>query len=314
MAERSAVPVDALDRSRASPPSHLTDPPQAGHDLEDLFEDFNRLTDALRRSHDELEERVERLQKELAEKNRELERKKRLEALGRIAAGLAHEIRNPLGSIVLYLDLLREEEMGRERALDLIAKIRRGVDLMDGIVRDVLTFARPDRIRPEPFPAAAVLAEAASLVEAEARAAGVAVRIAEDGEATVHADREHLRRICINLLRNAVEASPRGGEVEAGARSGRGDGVVSISVRDRGPGIPAEDLDKVFLPFWTTKQMGTGLGLAIVHTLVEAHGGEIRVENRAGGGLEVAVLLPAAPCAGAGGAPSLQAAGGREAP
>ncbi|MBN1421123.1 MAG: hypothetical protein JXP34_20290 [Planctomycetes bacterium] len=266
-------------------------------DLEGLFGDFNRLTEALRRSHDELEARVERLQLELAEKNRELERKKRLEALGRIAAGLAHEIRNPLGSVVLYLDLLREEVAGRDRAIELLWKIRKGVDLMDAIVRDVLTFAKPDRIRPETCRLAAVLREAAGLVEAEAQAAGVAVRVEGNGGATVDADRDQLRRVFINLLRNAVEASPPGGTVDALAESGGAegrDGMVAVSIRDRGPGIPEEDLDKIFLPFWSGKERGTGLGLAIVHTLVEAHGGEILVENRTGGGARVTVLLPAA--------------------
>ena len=259
-------------------------------EFRELFEDLSKATEALKKSHDELLRRVGELEAELARKNRALERKHRLEALGKLAAGVAHEIRNPLGSLALYLDLLEEQIQGNEEALSLVKQMRRAVDHLSATVKDILNFTEPGEPRKEVYEPCEILEEALALATAELNGSVEIKKSYPPERKKVIGDPDWVRRILLNLVRNACEAMPGGGVLELGIEY-EPEGVV-LSVRDSGPGIEEEDLDKVFLPFWGKKEGGTGMGLSIVHTLVEKQGGCIELSNRPEGGLEAKVFLP----------------------
>ena len=217
----------------------------------------------------------------------------RLAAIGRFAAGLAHEIRNPIGSIRGSVEVLREslQPQGDDRRLMDI--VLRESDRLDGIIRDFLDFSRPQRIVRVETDLVDVVEEILLLL---ANRAPTTIRIARDfPEGTVKAsvDAGQIRQAVWNLCLNAVEAMPDGGELRARVRTLTDAGTVEIAVHDTGVGIADADRPRLFEPFFTTKPNGTGLGLAIVHRVAEEHGGEVRVETDRGPGTSFALLLPA---------------------
>jgi signal transduction histidine kinase len=215
---------------------------------------------------------------------RRLLRSERLAAVGTMATGLAHEVRNPLNSASLQLTLL-ERRLGRGDAADTILPIARiiksEIDRLDRLVRDFLAFAQPRPIETRSIDAADLVRGVCELITPEAAAAHVAVtRELPAGPVRVLGDAERLRQVLLNLTRNALEAigSTRGGNLHLRARETAGG--VDIEVEDDGPGF-AEDLP-IFDAFFTTKEQGTGLGLALVHRIITDHGGTIRVSSRPG--------------------------------
>jgi len=269
--------------------------PGDGEEFRELFEALSTATEALKRSHDELLARVAELEAELARKNRALERKHRLEALGKLAAGVAHEIRNPLGSLSLYLDLLESEVEGRREALALIERMRQAVEHLSNTVTDILTFTEPGEARAVTYTPSEVLEEALALATAQLNGSVRVERSCPPQERTAVGDPDWIRRVLLNLIRNACEAMPQGGILQAAVRY-EPEHVV-FTIRDSGSGIPEEDIDKVFLPFWGKREGGTGMGLSIVHSLVERHGGSVELANHPEGGLQATVRLPwSVPC------------------
>jgi signal transduction histidine kinase len=258
-------------------------------ELATVLRDYMDVTDRLQRTHETLQREVERLRHELASKDQELERRRRLAALGELAAGVAHEVRNPLGAIQLYSGLLRSACADQGQALDLINKIEAGIQAIDRVVQDTLALTpRSGRLAQRPI--AEVLAAAVESSRAALQQAGVTVRIRQsEPDLAVTADGS-LVRVFVNLIVNAAQASPPGSEIEV--LVGRRERRVVVRVRDEGPGLPPELWDRVFDPFFTTKEQGTGLGLTIAHRLVEAHGGTISARNRARTGAEFTVALP----------------------
>jgi len=260
--------------------------------LAEVIAAYTEVTERLRGSHDKLAAEVARLRDELASKNRELERRSRLAALGEMAAGIAHEIRNPLGGISLYAGLLARQVADRPPALSLAGRIGSGVSRLDQIVNDVLAFA--GEIHPEirPVSLASVVAAAQDLAAGRFEQ-GQTRLICEVDDGSVAADAALLMRAISNLLYNAADAAGEG-EVRLRAKIGRD--TVEIEVCDSGPGIAPDVLDKIFDPFFTTKDAGTGLGLAIVHRIVDSHDGRLRVSNApapAGlGGARFCIVLP----------------------
>ena len=215
---------------------------------------------------------------------RRLLRAERLAAVGTLAAGLAHEVRNPLNSASLQLAVLeRRLERGETAATTTpIARIIKSeIERLDRLVRDFLAFAKPSPIDRRPVDVAQLLAAVAGLIEPEAEASHVAVTVeAPDGLAPAAGDPERLRQVLLNLTRNAVEAMhDRGGRLTLRARVVGAD-AIELDVEDDGPGF-AESLP-VFDAFFTTKDQGTGLGLSLVHRIVADHGGTIRVQSRPG--------------------------------
>jgi PAS domain S-box-containing protein len=226
-----------------------------------------------------------------------------LSTMGTLALGLAHEIRNPLNAAVLQLTLLareierapfREEGEGkrvgmRDRAQIVMGEIKR----LGRLLTEFLELARPRGLSRAPIALDELLDAVVELHQEEAAQRGVAVRRAP-AEAPVLAlgDREKLRQVFVNLLVNAIEATPAGGSIELSARAAGG--RARVEIRDTGQGIAEEDLSRLFDPFFTTKPGGTGLGLSIVRKILEQHGGSIELRSRVGEGTTSAVELPAA--------------------
>ena len=237
-----------------------------------------------------------RLREQLDEKNKELARRERLAALGEMAAGVAHEIRNPLAGIGLYAGLLERDLCDQPDALGIAVKIGAGVRKLDGIVSDILAFAHGA----EPVLCDVLLGEIRERVltqtapQADARRTTIEV---DPGLADVvlKCDVRQIERALLNLVFNAMDAAGDGGRVWVHpGKTPEGGGLFSIVVEDDGCGIDPSLLQRVFNPFFTTKDNGTGLGLAIVHRIAEAHGGLVSAENRAGGGALLTLCVPVA--------------------
>jgi signal transduction histidine kinase len=233
--------------------------------------------------------------RELKEAQERIIQHERMAVLGTFASGLAHEVRNPLNSISLQLSIL-ERRMGRLEAglagemNSLVGIIRDEVRRLDSLVGDFLLFSRASRLQHQPGDLDAVVDEVSALLAPEAEAQGVRLQRRTQGEALppVCMDAEKMKQVVINLVRNAMEAMPDGGEVTV--ESGLRDGRARIVVRDTGPGLPP-DVD-VFQIFVTTKPQGTGLGLSIVQQIVQQHRGEVRAENHPRGGACFTVTVP----------------------
>jgi two-component system sensor histidine kinase PilS (NtrC family) len=225
----------------------------------------------------------------------------RLAAIGRLAAGLAHEIRNPIGSIRGSVEVLRgtlDAQGDDRRLMDIVL---RESDRLDAIIRDFLQFSRPPHLVRVPTDVPAMLDEILLMLSNQGGVQGseaprVQIRrdVPEPG-AKADVDPAQMRQALWNLCLNAVEAMPQGGELRVGVRtvvaeSGRT--LMEITVEDTGVGITAAELTQVFEPFFTTKPQGTGLGLAIAHRIVEDHGGEIRVQSEPWRGSRFTISIP----------------------
>jgi signal transduction histidine kinase len=234
------------------------------------------------------------LYKEQRERYRRMLRADRLATIGELAAGAAHEIRNPLTSIKSSLQYL-ESRCREENEKRLLGVALRETDRIDEILAALLSFSRPTELRKEACDLVALLEESTALVAIQARAKGVDLRTSlPSAPVAVEADGSQLKQVFLNVFLNAVQAMEAGGTLTVEAlRAGSGRPLVRIT--DTGPGIPEEALEKVFDPFFTTKKGGTGLGLSICYTIVKAHGGEIEVRSRPGEGTTVLVTLPAGP-------------------
>lgn len=228
------------------------------------------------------------------------ERSQRLASLGDLAAGVAHEVRNPLNAIGVGLQRLRREfapgESGEEYRR-FLALMEGEVKRLDRIVSDFLGLARPVTLAPVRCDPGVLLREVAafSAEEAARREVHVDVNAAADLP-PIQADGDRLRQALLNLIRNAYEAMPRGGRLILAARPAAlpgGTAGVEVSVTDTGEGIPPERTPRIFDPYFTTRAGGTGLGLAIAHRIIEAHGGRIAVESAVGRGSTFRLLLPA---------------------
>jgi signal transduction histidine kinase len=276
-------------------------------DLKELMRAFTQTTEGLERTHGALQTEVARLKAELAEVNARLRRSRALAALGEMAAGIAHEIRNPLGAIQLNVQMLQEDVAGVPAQAQLCEKIGRAVETLDAIVRDVLLFARDMSIRPTPTSARALVEHAVASSEGVIASSGteLALDVGDDAACDLRADTGLVAQAIGNVLRNAIEASadaPDAPRITVTARrqrvrrpgGGRGQRIV-IGVTDRGTGIPPEVVERMFNPFFTTRQTGTGLGLAIVHRIIDAHGGHVAVSNAPTGGACVELCLPPRP-------------------
>jgi two-component system NtrC family sensor kinase len=220
-----------------------------------------------------------------------LERANQLSSLGMLAAGIAHEIRNPLVAVKTFLDLLPQrlddhEFLTQFRDLSL-SELRRVTDL----ITDLLALGKSKTAERREVEIQQTLEPVLRLMESSAkkRQVEVAVRL-EAGVPTILADPDQLKQIVLNLLLNAIESSPPGHAVTLDVRAVR-DGVV-LEVRDVGSGIPPDQLENIFHPFFTTKETGTGLGLALVHQMIVEHGGQITVDSAPGKGTTFRVVLP----------------------
>ena len=266
--------------------------PRNLEDLQEILQMYNEVTGRLQVSHEKLQAEVVRLTEQLEQKNQELERKKRLAALGEMAAGIAHEIRNPLGGIGLYASTLMADVADRPGAVELVKKISNGVRGLNSLVSDMLAFTKDLSLRKQEVCLGDLVGATVELARPGLLQHGVEVQVdagVEEMRVMVYA--RVLERVLLNMILNAAEAvgegkgkcEVRNAKCEMGAIAVRARRVgerVEICVEDNGPGIGTDAIEHIFDPFFTTKHTGTGLGLAIVHRIVEAHGGSITAENR----------------------------------
>jgi len=273
------------------------------NDLTDLVRTLNDVAGELQSTHATLQAQVVQLQGELAEANAQLRRSQALAALGEMAAGIAHEVRNPLGSIQLNVQMLASELDARPEQAALCTKVSQAVEGIDAIVRDVLSFAREMRIRPELLGAADIFSRALDACESLIHRSGIEVQRHVCDELEIEADALLLTQALGNVVRNAVEAIVESScktkelilsaEVEyRRAPDGKRAAHLVLAVEDSGPGIPQGIKDRIFNPFFTTRSTGTGLGLAMVNRITEAHGGHIALGTSSLGGAKVELCLP----------------------
>jgi len=255
-------------------------------DLAELMSAFNEVTAKLEQTHAQLRGEVRRLSAELREANEALQRSRRLAALGELAAGIAHEVRNPLGSIRLYATMLEEDLADRPECRQVACKIGSAVRGLDAVVGDVLTFAREIRVRTMPVGSDELLTHAADACCAES--AGVVRCDLARPSIAIECDAGLVHQALVNVIRNACDANRSVGRttvwldaVEAMVDPTDPDPVpgVVLSVRDEGDGVSPEVIERMFNPFFTTRAAGTGLGLPIVHRIVDAHAGRVVVLN-----------------------------------
>lgn len=271
--------------------------PRRGGEFARLAQDFNRMADSLaaqrRTAAREAEERIAL--------ERELRHRERLAEVGRLAAGVAHEIGAPLNVIDARAEQAFQRpdvsHQARQRNLTII---RAQVERITRIVRQLLNLARPDKLRREEIDLAMLVTSTLELIEADATRAGVEIETIPGEQVWVEADSDLLQQALLNISLNGLQAMPSGGRMrvecvrDGGTRDGRAFAAVRVS--DTGGGIAPEHLSHIFEAFFTTKEVGqgTGLGLAVSRRMVEEHGGWIEVANQSEGGAVFTVYLPQA--------------------
>jgi signal transduction histidine kinase len=238
--------------------------------------------------------RVEEAAGRLQQQQRELLRADQLGAVGQLAAGVAHEVRNPLTGIKMLVEAaLRPDNRTPLNAEDLRV-IHREVTRLEQTVQAFLSFARVPSPQRERCDLLEVVAQARDLVRGRAQQQQVEIRVEDPGRPVPgFVDRGQLSTVLVNLLLNALDAMPQGGRLDVEVSDGSPSGV-RLRVKDTGGGIPPEVAGRLFTPFATSKPTGTGLGLSIARRILEEHGGRITAENRPGGGACFTITLPAA--------------------
>ncbi len=265
-------------------------PIDASADLETVLAAWHNATLRLEQTHRSLREEVRRLTDELEVKNRELARKNRLADLGQMASHVAHEVRNNLVPVTLYLSLLRRRLDDDPGSLDVLDKVTAGFTALESTVNDLLHFTSDRDPRWQYFQLKEMVEDVWASLQPQLAAQGIETVTDVAGDLWISADRDMLRRAVLNLTLNALDAMPDGGElVVTSCRTSRG---IELEVADSGPGLPEEGIARAFEPFYTTKDGGTGLGLAIVARITEVHGGEITVVNCPEGGAAFTLYIP----------------------
>ena len=232
--------------------------------------------------------------KQLEEKVR---RSEKLAAIGELAAGVAHEIRNPLSSIKGFAQFLRQALKDRPQEKEYAETMVSEVDRINTVVTDLLTFARPMEADLAPTDVAELIEHSVRLVEADAKSHELEIRMNFTELPEVKLDANQMTQALLNLLLNSLQAVKRGGRIEVGAELNTRNSILHLWIEDDGPGIAVakDKIEKIFEPFFTTREKGTGLGLSIVHKIIENHNGEIRVQSPLGGknyGSRFTIIIP----------------------
>ncbi len=220
-----------------------------------------------------------------------VERAERLATIGKFAAGLAHEVRNPLASICTSVDILKEGLNPPEPMQRLMNNVVKESERLDRLISEFLSYARPRELTRKEEDLSQLSLGVVEVFRTEAQARGCELSLAVEPEVLALLDADRLKQVLWNLLRNALEAVPPGrGRIGLVLRSR--EGWAQLSVSDNGRGVPTDQQRRIFDPFFTTKERGTGLGLPISHSIVEAHGGRMLISSQPGQGTEMTVMLP----------------------
>ncbi len=311
LARRMARPIETMQAAAAKIGAGSLDEriEVSSHDeLGALADEFNRMAAQLQESYSGLEKKVEERTRELATALRELDEKSReLEAASRhksqFLANMSHELRTPLNAIIGFSQVLRERTFGdvNEKQEEYLDDVLSSANHLLSLINDVLDLSKVEAGQVElevaPFSLRDALERGVVMVRERATKDGVGVALATDPEVDiVEGDERRIRQVIFNLLSNAVKFTPAGGAVDV--RATQVNGEVRVSVSDTGPGIAAEDLDRIFQEFQQSdagieQREGTGLGLALSKRLVELHGGRICVDTELGQGSTFVFTLPA---------------------
>ena len=240
------------------------------------------------------------LYKEQKQRLRKMFRADRLASIGQIAAGAAHEIRNPLTSLRSTIQYVQKKQTDPEQA-EMLQEVLTEVDRVDEIIQGMLSFSKPARLQKEDVDLADIIRQVIKLTSSTARKNGIKLEFADyEKRAVVEADSSQIKQVFLNIILNGIQAMNNNGRLvvtldEAGIERAPDLKFFRIRFKDNGPGIPDDKIDQIFDPFFTTKKEGTGLGLSICYGIVQRHGGEIEINSNFGGdnsGTVVSVLLP----------------------
>jgi signal transduction histidine kinase len=219
---------------------------------------------------------------------------RRIAMVGRLTAGVAHEMKNPLNAMTIHLELLKQKLASGRPAAEHVEIIEQEIRRLDQRIQGFLKFVRPEEVTFGPVALAPLIASVMHAVAPEAQRAGVTIeRGCTDAALHVEGDAAQLRDVFLNLAQNAIQAMPRGGRltISCAATANR---RVHVRVEDTGVGIAPENLTKIFELYYTTKERGTGVGLSMVYRTIQVHNGEIDVESTVGVGTTFVIVLPAA--------------------
>lgn len=229
---------------------------------------------------------------EIQELKREIERNQRMASLGRLAAGIAHEIRNPLSSVKGFATYFKERYRNTPEDQKTAEIMIQEVDRLNRVIGQLLDFARPMAIQKKPTAIQSIIRHALKMIEGQAQGKNIKITTSFSPDIeNVNIDPDRIKQVFLNLYLNAIEAMENGGTLSVNLSQEGDPKRIKIEISDTGAGIKKEDLVHIFDPYFTTKQSGTGLGLAIVHKIIESHGGEVKVESELGKGTTVTIFL-----------------------
>lgn len=224
---------------------------------------------------------------------REIHRNQRLASVGRLAAGVAHEVRNPLSSIKGFATYFKERYREKPEDQQVAGIMIQEIDRLNRVIGQLLDFARPIKVVAKAAAVPQLVADSLKLVEARAKEKAIGIEtIIAPQLLTVFLDPDRIKQVLLNLYLNALDAMEAGGRLSVSAAAEDHDRWIVFRVSDTGHGITKENQSQIFDPYYTTKSTGTGLGLAIAHNIVDAHGGRIEVDSAAGEGTTVTVRIP----------------------
>ena len=232
---------------------------------------------------------------EIRHLKREMQRKERLASLGSLAAGVAHEIRNPLSSIKGFATYFKERYKDVPEDKDTAEIMIREVERLNRVIGQLLEFARPMNVQQRTIDVNGILRHSLGMIRKQAASQGITIDAQDLADEPVYAyiDQDRIGQVLLNVYLNAIEAMTNGGVLKIWIEKDEVNDTIAINVSDTGCGIPGADIGRVFDPYFTTKQSGTGLGLAIVHKIVEAHGGQVKIASTEEKGTTVSLILPA---------------------
>jgi signal transduction histidine kinase len=240
----------------------------------------------------QMEERIQKTTADLRKTEAQLIRSEKFAALGQLAAGIAHEIRNPLTSINILIHSLTEKLPTENSQWEDLKVIEEEILRINEIVDQFLRFAKPASPLFEKADLVPIIEETFQLVRPQIKRGKISVQKEFEPLPFVTVDKEQIKQVILNLLINAIQAMPKGGRLVLSSRVSREGYWVELTVQDSGIGIPPEDLDKLFDPFFSTKEGGIGLGLSIAHRIVDQHHGKIEVDSNPGKGTRFTISLP----------------------